>query len=185
VIRDTAHWARSVLRSPLNLLAGGVAALATLALVVWLPNLGLVWTELIASDLSPSRRISFAWSTLGGLLTAISPAAAVVSVILATLVGLNVAASVTLLRQRSGSGAAGVGVAGTSLALLGVGCSACGVGILGSLLGAGTAAAVVAALPFGGLEFGLAGIALLVGAFAVTARRALQPVACEVEVADA
>ena len=184
MITTTGRWAIVVLRSPLQTAIAILVAASTLLFAVWLPNLGLVWNEAVTSSLSPVHRMGFLASMLGALTTTASPVQVATTATLAALVGLNVAGTVALLRSRSGSGGAGAGLAGATVGLLGVGCSACGVGILSSLLGAGTAASVLAALPLGGLEFSLAGIALLVAAFAVSARRALTPRACDVESAD-
>jgi hypothetical protein len=180
VTGDALHWTAIVLRSPFQAGIGVAAAAATVLLAVWLPNLGLVAGELTDGALSPLERASFLANTLMALGTAFSPADVAIIAALAVLVGLNVAGTVALLRLRAGTRGSGAVAAGGAIGLLAVGCSACGVGLLGSVLGAGTAATVLAALPLGGLEFGLVGIGLLAVTFSLTGRRALRPAACDI-----
>ena len=72
-------------------------------------------------------------------------------------------------------------LAGIAAGLLGVGCSACGTVVLSALLGAGTTATVIGALPLGGLELPIAAVLLLTAALLATARQAQRSGACQVQ----
>lgn len=69
---------------------------------------------------------------------------------------------------------------GAAVALLGVGCSACGSVILTSLLGVGATAGLVAVLPLGGAEFPLLASLILAATITHTSRRLLAPEICPV-----
>lgn len=170
------------LRSPISVAAGLVAGLAVFALVVWLPNLGLIWSVTTSGSISIGGRIGFLWSSLGAIGTNFTTFGAAVTTAVAVLFGLNVALATRRARLRLAEAGAGgaAGAGGLLLALVGVGCSSCGAVVLSTLLGTGATASLVAGLPLGGEEFGLASVAVLAATLAYSARRASRPDACAV-----
>jgi len=74
----------------------------------------------------------------------------------------------------------GVSTLGIATSMLGVGCASCGSVVLTSLIGFGSATAVLGFLPFRGQEFGLLGIAILLFAIHVTIKKINDPLVCGV-----
>jgi len=73
-------------------------------------------------------------------------------------------------------GASTLGIVGS---LLGVGCASCGSVLLVSLFGFSTAAGFLAALPLGGMEFGLGSIAILTLSIAFMLKKLRSPLVCK------
>jgi hypothetical protein len=67
---------------------------------------------------------------------------------------------------------------GLVFAFLGIGCAACGTAILSTLLGLLGLSSILGLLPFGGLEVGFIGLAILVIATLVLARKLGSPAVC-------
>ena len=170
-----------VLRSPLWVSVAAVTALGTLLLSVWLPNLGLIAHVITTGDRPLGDKVRFLWASLGAIATTFTRAQASLTVAIALLFGLDVAVMLRTVRLRARErSVAGMSLAGITVGLFGVGCSACGAVVLSALLGAGTTAALVRALPLRGLEFGIAGVLVLIAALAVTARQAARLDTCDV-----
>ncbi len=103
----------------------------------------------------------FAW-TIENFGLNFTPVRAVFTVVIAVLLGINLAMLSFYFKQRR-AGAAAVGASGLGLAMsiLGVGCAACGSVVLTSVLGYAAAAKFLGALPGRGLEFSVISLALL------------------------
>ena len=72
------------------------------------------------------------------------------------------------------------GIGGLVSGIFGIGCAACGTFILTWVLGFIGAASIISFLPLGGEEFGILGVALLVYAVVVTAKKISKAQVCEV-----
>ena len=166
-----------VFRSPASALVAAFVAAVAMAFAIWSPNLGLVTRVALASDLSPGSRLAFLWASLGALTTSFSTGEAAVTALIAILVGLNAAVWLRLVRRADRAGV-GLGSAGLVAGVLGLGCSACGVGVLAVVLGPAASATAVALLPLGGPQAGLLGAAPLLLALAVTASPATRAGLC-------
>ena len=181
-MRAMLHTLAAALLSPWSALPGLFAGLATFALIVWLPNLSLIWSVVTGGSMSFSGKAGFLWSSLGAIGTNFTTLAASLTVTVAILLGLNVAVAARYIRQRASEAhAGGAALGGVTLALLGVGCSSCGAIALSSLLGAGAAASFTASLPLGGQELSIASVAVLAAILLSTLRKASRPVLCAVE----
>ncbi len=169
------------------ILLTAATALPVLILTTWLPNLGLVW-QVVASDSIPfPNKIEILAALVQSLGTNFTPFSGAVTIAMAVLFGANVTLIVYYLRLRrtlvkhAGSGVIAASVGGLASGLLGVGCAACGTLILSpalTFLGAGT---VITSLPFGGEEFGLLGVAMLVVSLIWGAKRIAELAMCRLE----
>lgn len=170
------------LRSPLSVAAGLLAGLAVFLLIVWLPNLGLIWSVVSSSSMSLPDKAAFLWDSLGVLATGFTTLGAVLSVAVALLFSLNVAVAVHFVRGRAAEArAGGAGLAGVAVALVGAGCSSCGAVLLSTLIGAGATSSFVAGLPLHGDEISLLSVIVLAASLALITRKASQAGACRVE----
>lgn len=169
----------AALLSPWSALSGLLAGLSVFLLIVWLPNLDLIWSVVSGGSMSTSGKAAFLWSSLGAIDTNFTTLGASLTVAVAVLLDLNVAVAVRYARRRAAEArAGGAALGGVTLALVGVGCSSCGAIVLSSLLGAGAAASFVASLPLGGQELSIASVAALAATLVVTLRKASRPVIC-------
>lgn len=75
--------------------------------------------------------------------------------------------------------AAGLGFVGIAVALLGVGCAACGSVILISLIGLSVAGTFLGALPLRGAEFMIAGNLILFASIYFIAKNIRDPLRCK------
>lgn len=74
--------------------------------------------------------------------------------------------------------AAGLGVVGTFLAILGIGCGVCGSVALSTVVGLSASAAILSILPFKGQEFSAAGILILLLVIFLLVRELRKPIVC-------
>jgi len=165
------------------LIIASVVAFAVFALATWLPNLGLIATVVT----SPTASISDKFNVLIGLLASIQTNftlfSASYTVGIAILFGINIAMVVYYMRRRT-EAIQGKGVitsfGGLMSGLFGIGCAACGTLVLAPLLSLVGAGGLVALLPFGGQEFGIAGIGLLGFSVFLTSKKIQDPLICKV-----
>ncbi len=160
------------------------AGLSVLIFATWLPNLGLVWQVVTSDSIPLSNKIEILTALVRSLSTNFTPFSGAITIAVAVLFGTNVALIAyyfrlrkTLVKQAS-SGMAAASLGGLASGFLGIGCAACGTLILSpvlTFLGAGT---LIASLPFGGEEFGLFGVAMLVLSLILGAKRIGQLTVC-------
>ena len=167
-------------------LLAAIIALATFVLTTWLGNLGLVWQIATSEWLPLADKARILVALVGSIGTNFTVFSAICAIAIATLFGMNVAAIAYVFRQQrrqitqSGQGATVASLGGLMSGLFGIGCAACGTFVLGptlAFLGAGT---LVAALPFGGEEFGALGVGLLSLSLVMCAKKIGQPMMCRV-----
>lgn len=171
-----------LLRSPASLAVTFAVALPLFLLVVWLPNLGLIFSVVTSGGMSAGEKVGFLWSSLGAIRTNFTAIGAWSAGAIAALFGLNVALAARYIRRRVGlARMGGAGLGGMLVALVGVGCSACGAVVLSTLLGAGAAASFVTVLPLRGEELSILSVLVLTATLLVTARKAAQPAVCAVD----
>ncbi len=163
-------------------LAVGVTAL-TFVLAVLLPNFSLIKNVFKDVDLSFSDKINLPISLLGSITTNFNFFSASYTVLIAILLGINVAMIVFFLRRRvkevRETGMA-TGALGMISGVVGIGCAACGSLILTSVLSVLGAGWVITYLPFAGAEFGILGILLLGVSIYATSKRIMSPLICKV-----
>lgn len=141
------------------LIALGVGA-SIFALAVWLPNLRLL-SMIWSGSASLADKITLPLKLLASITTNFTPLAALYTVLIAVLSGINVALIAELIRSRQMvAGGAMAGVSGVAAGALGLGCAACGSLILIAFVGTAGASAF-SFLPLGGSEFGILGVVLV------------------------
>ncbi|SFK82153.1 hypothetical protein SAMN04487950_1263 [Halogranum rubrum] len=161
--RLTARTARLVLTIPRYALVGLVAAITALSLFVLTQNLELVGDVVIGGSLPVSNRLRILVGLFPFLGTSFSLLAGLAVVVIALLVGVDVAMVAYHFREhglstRESSGSA----VGVVLGTLGAGCAACGSVLLAGLLSLFGASGLLLLLPFEGLEFSLLALIPLV-----------------------
>jgi hypothetical protein len=164
----------------------GIGALIAVAVF-----LGCVWyapAPLALSIIeSPQLPLSGALHVAAGLLVSsfgdLSFSDASYFALIAILIGANVALTLEYLQRRRrdmSSYTQVVGMFGSLIAILGLGCAACGSLLAGWTLGAFGLGSLLAILPLGGEELRFAGVALLALSVYLTIRNLRNPAVCPV-----
>lgn len=181
IINLQAAWSEVFSRTPY------IVGAATLVLVVFvfavlLPNLALLNEVVFSSSAPIATKVNLTLSLLGGIQTNFSALSATYTILIAILVGVNIAMIVYLVRKRRGmigqKGAA-LGAGGAISGALGVGCAACGSFLLSTILASFGAASALVLLPLKGGEFGIASVVLLGVTLGIVSNKIAEPLACE------
>lgn len=161
------------------LLAMGLGG-ATFAALVWLPNYRLVGQIATDAGIPFLQKLSILVSLLTSISTNFSVVSAATIIVIAALVGVNAALVFHLRRTRTVPfRAAGGSMLGAFLGTFGVGCAACGMLAASWILSlVGISASFLSVLPFGGAEFGVAGVAAMTFSTYTLIRQLSQPVVC-------
>lgn len=170
-----------VFSNPAYVLLALIASASVFAFATWLPNLSLIAEVMGHPELPLAQKLELPISLLGSIATNFSVLSASYTVLIAILFGMNLAMIVYLLRNRTAAlkkGAATTGFLGAVSGLLGVGCAACGSLILTSILSLVGASGALALLPFGGGEFGILGVLLLLWSLHTIAKQIRNPFIC-------
>ena len=158
-----------------------LAAFVVVALslfVAWFPN-----RDLLAFALS-SGTISF-WKLVAQshqfFAVNATPSSAVITGTVILLSGINIAMLVYYLKRHvTSERGVGIGVAGTLVGILGVGCAACGSIVLSSIFGLSAAAGFLGFLPFGGVELGVLGALTLAVSIVLLGKKITNPALCNI-----
>lgn len=170
-----------IITNPKYLALSIVVTFIVIAFAAWLPNLHLITRVMTSSTMTLWQKTNLLTSLLGSLQTNFSPLSRSVTIVSATLTGIQASLLVYYLRQTARiQQEMGVSLAGVATSLLGVGCASCGSVVLTSLIGIGSASTVLGVLPFRGQEFGFLGITILLFAIAFTVKKINQPFVCGV-----
>lgn len=168
-----------ILCSPKYLLLALILATLVFIFSVWLPNWELIRNVVFSSSTSFFDKIAFLWNSLGAITTNFSGSSATLLVVISVLFGLNISLTVYYFKRRiTFQKAGGMSVAGMLVGLIGIGCASCGSVILSTFLGVGAAAAFTGFLPFGGQEFSILAIIILVVSLYVTGKKIADPLVC-------
>jgi hypothetical protein len=175
---------RQVFGQARYIVLAAATGLAVFIFATWLPNLGLVWHIAASGSIPLADKARILTALVGSIGTNFTLFSGLSTAAIAVLFGANTALIVYYIRlrrdlRRTGQGAA-TSIAGLTSGLFGVGCAACGTLALGpvaSFIGVG---GLVAALPFGGEELGVVGIAMLGLSLMLTARKIGEPIACPI-----
>jgi len=175
--------AKEVFRDFRYMLLAGCVALIVFALSTWLPNIGLV-LDLIKSPSVPfQQKIIIPIQLLGAIQTNFSVFSAAYTIAIVVLFGVNVAMVAYYIKRRKRflqqSGMV-TSFGGLASGMLGVGCAACGTFVLAPLLSLIGAGGLIAALPFGGGEFGILSIGILGFSIHITAKKIQDPLVCRI-----
>jgi hypothetical protein len=142
---------------------GLVSAAVALGILAWIPNAGLLWTQIATPAGSLSSKLAFTLAGYTSLITNYSLFGSFVIVVFAMLTGLNLAL-VIFITKSSYRDAALSGTRNTGalvLAALGAGCAACGTSFLAPLLGGIAGTATIAFTDVLGVAVNILGLALL------------------------
>ncbi len=160
----------------------GIGSLGFFVFAVWLPNLGLVFHTVVRSDIALGTKLTLLLNLLGSIQTNFTIFSAIITIMTAILLGINIAMVAYFLRKKreialskkevlASAGGLGSGI-------VGIGCAACGSLVLGSVLPVIGAGAIIAFLPLKGKEFEILGAGLLLTSIIMMARRIRGPVVC-------
>lgn len=158
-----------------------IAMLSMLVLftaIAFIPNLGVLG-QVFASSVPVTQKLMFMFTLLG------SPAANATAIGFITILisiflsGIVIALGVYAFRKRAQNvGAMGVSGAGMVSAFIGIGCASCGSLLLTALIPFLGIGAFVSILPFGGAEFSVLGIALLLVSAYLLLKQIAKPMTC-------
>lgn len=169
-----------VYRKPANVLLTLVISCITFALIVWLPNIPLVFTIVTSSSIPFGSKVQVLFSLLGAIKTNATILSACMTTVTSILFGIYVGMMAYFLKHKikevAQSGNA-TGVIGLIAGVVGVGCTACGSFLFTSFSLVG-ASGILAFLPLGGGEFGIIGIILLVFAIYQLSKKIHNPLVC-------
>ncbi len=165
------------------ILVAVTAALGVFILATWLPNLGLVWQIVVSSSVSLSDKAQVLVALIGSIGTNFTVFSALSTVAISVLFGTNLAMMMFVLslrRQFFGQGGGATSLGGLASGIFGIGCAACGTLVLGPVISFAGASAIIALLPFGGLEFSMLGMGMLGFSLFLIAKKIRDPLACSV-----
>jgi hypothetical protein len=162
-----ARTVRLVLGIPAYAAFALVAGIVGLSVFVLTQNLTLVGDVIVGGSLPLSNRLAVLIGLYPFLGTSFSVVSGLALLLVATLLGIDLAMVAYHIREHGLSLESGGGSAvGALLGTLGAGCAACGPALLVGLLSLVGAAGVLTLLPFEGLELtGLAALALVLSIF--------------------
>src|SRR3989344_6453428 len=170
---------REILCSPKHTLLALILTILLFVFSVWFPNLGLIRDVLFSNNFTFLNKIIFLWNSLGAVTTEFSALSATLLVVISILFGLNISLTVYYFKRRvTLQKAGGMRIAGMLAGLIGIGCASCGSVILSIFLGVGATAAFTGFLPFGGQEFSILAIIILVWSLYVTGKKIADPLVC-------
>jgi len=173
-----------VFRSPLSWALAVSIALAVFLGATLASNIMVAWDFILSPAISWEAKAKLLFFLSSSIRTNFPLLAAVSTIILAILFGINAALFVFYIRTRT-SGAnklqLGTGIGGLISGVLGMGCAACGSVLLFPLLSTIGAGSLLTFLPLGGEEFSLLGVALLVASVSILLKQISNPVVCPVE----
>ncbi len=171
-----------IIQQPKYIALTVAVTLAIIALAAWLPNIHLITKTMTSKTMTVWQKTNLVTSLLGSIQTNFSPLSRTVTIISATLTGIQTSLLIYYLRQTiMVQREMGVSLLGVATSLLGVGCASCGSVILTSLIGLSSASTVLGILPFRGQEFGYLGIAILLMSIIYTMKKINQQYLCKVE----
>jgi len=170
-----------IIQQPKYLVVTVAITLMVIALAAWLPNIHLITKTMTSKTMTVWQKTNLVTSLLGSIQTNFSPLSRTVTIVSATLTGIQSSLLIYYLRQSVKiQREMGVSLAGVATSLLGVGCASCGSVVLTSLIGFGSASTILGILPLRGQEFGFLGIIILSTAIGFTLKKINQPFVCKV-----
>ncbi len=170
-----------VITNPKYLILSISITLLVIAFAAWLPNLHLITNAMTSGSMTLWQKTNLLTSLLGSLQTNFTPLSRTVTFISAGLAGVQVSLLIYYVRQTAQiQQSMGMSALGVATSMLGVGCASCGSVVLTSLIGFGSATAILGFLPFRGQEFGFIGISILLLSIVYTMKKINQPLVCEI-----
>jgi len=153
----------------------------TFSISVTLFNWGFIFDVFQSDSASLFEKLKIFFSLYESINTNFTKTAAVYTLLIDILLGINVAMIIYYIRQRRGglnNKATATGLGGIVAGLFGIGCAACGSFLLSSFLVLFGAGGLIAYLPFSGEEFGFLGVGLLLLSLHLTTKKIKEPLVC-------
>lgn len=174
---------QKVFQKPVYVVLALAVSASAFVLAVLLPNIRLVAGVISSPDISFVNKFELPLSLLGSIGTNFTLLSASYTITIAILFGIYLAMLVYFIKNKvrdiSQSGIA-TGTLGILSGILGVGCAACGVFLLTSLLSIFGIAGIISYLPLDGGEFGIIGVILLATSIYMTAKKITTPQVCAI-----
>ena len=171
-----------VFRKPAYALTALLVAIIAFAMAVWMPNLGLIAQIIADPSATFAQKISLPVALLASISTNFSALAALYTIAIPILFGINVAMMIYYQKRRIGAAKGNMmtaGFAGMASGVIGIGCAACGSFLLTSMLSSFGAAGALFLLPLRGGEFGILGVLLLAISIFLVAKQITNPLVCK------
>ncbi|NCN11887.1 hypothetical protein GW937_01030 [Candidatus Kaiserbacteria bacterium] len=173
---------KRVFRYPRYFVGASFVAFLVFSAALLLPNWSAIVQVVSSGAVSVSDKLLFLFTLYGTLTTNFTFFSIVLLTFTAISFGLNIALLTFYIRRRQeasrGTVAQFASLGGLFSALLGIGCAACGSVVLTAVLGLFGATGLLLLLPFGGAEFGVLGIILLIISIRYLLRRIDDPIIC-------
>lgn len=162
-------------------------SLVVFTVAVWFPNIKLIGDIITTESISFTDTLLFLWSLYGSVATNFTNFSLTYTILISLLFGVQIMLLthyVSKVRVKNNSVDLGkisaTSIGGLIAGTFGIGCAACGTFILTSALTLFGATGVLAYLPFGGEEFGLLGVALLLYANYLILEKINEPLVCKI-----
>ena len=149
--------------------------------IIWLPNLHLVASILIAKNLGIYEKINFVVGSILAFKTSLDWFSRIFIIIISFLFAVNITLTVYYIKYRISLNTTGLGVVGTVGSLLGIGCASCGSVILTQLFGF-SSLGFINKLPLGGNEISIIGIFILIISAYITIKKIQDPTNCKIPI---
>jgi hypothetical protein len=157
-------------------------AVVALSTAILIPNTAIIVQVFQSTEIRLVAKFAFLGRMYGILFTMFTIFAALYTVVISILFGINSSLLVYYIRRRqtnvSNTSGHTAGVFGVVSGLFGVGCAACGSVIVSGLLALVGAGGLLALLPLHGAEFGVLGVMLLSYSVYQLSKRISDPLVC-------
>lgn len=170
-----------IFRQPLYILITIVVFVVVTFLAITAPNFSLI--SQISESFGFVAAIKTAFSLIGSIQTNFTVFSAVNTLLIALFFGINVSLFVYYykkFKQLKEFGGAKTSVIGLLVGALGIGCASCGSLVLIGLLSAFGLSGLFDLLPFGGEEFSILGLILLIFSTYYLLKKIHQPITCKI-----
>lgn len=172
---------KRVFRYPGYIVLAVLTSATAFAAAVWLPNVRLIVEIMRHPSATFLEKATVPLSLLGSITTNFTLLSATYTILIAILIGLNIASALFVIRNRVAeikSEGIATGMVGILSGVFGIGCAACGTLLLTSILSIVGASWILSYLPLNGGEFGILGVLLLSTSLYMTSRNILNPKVC-------
>ncbi len=148
---------------------------------IWLPSWESIKFFIISDFFSIGVKIKILAGTLGLIKTNFNLVSAMIVIALSILSGINMAMFIFYLKRRiTLQKSANLGFIGIVSGLLGVGCASCGSVVLSTIIGLSATTSFIGILPFGGHEFGILGLAVIILSIYLIGKKIPNPLLCRI-----
>jgi len=172
---------REVFKKPSYISLAVVVSFLIFFVSIWLSNFGLLKLTLTSKIFSLSTKFKILYTSLESIRTNFTPLSGVLIVLLAIMVGINIAMLVYYFKKKSAlEKTAGTSVFGIIAGFLGIGCASCGSVLITSLIGVGATAGILRFFPLAGAEFSILGVVIVAWSTYLVAQKIHSPLACDI-----